>query len=383
MLPELFKIVLNIQLKIDKNIASCNEMWDDFLPENHHLKSCHLQAFENANIEDVENFYIQIIQKNKLIGLLYLQQFQFQHKHLNFNGNQQILSFLIKVLLPAKIPLLVCGHLFRINFQGFYFKKADHKSLVFDAVKLFTKQSKYCTPKGIIVKDCEDVFIEQKCKLFGYHFFNGDVTMELQRRAHWKSFNDYLADLNKKYLQRAKKILLAIEGIEIMELKLEQIINEANSINRLYLNVLSKQTVKLGIINANYFVELKRDLGNKFEFHALYKNNRMLGFYTFIFYESNKMETHYIGLDYEENKKHQIYFNILFKGVQKMIDGQYNNLELGRTARDAKANIGANPKQIFNYISVRNPLMKITLNHFLNKFNRIENMNPVSRSPLK
>jgi hypothetical protein len=66
-----------------------------------------------------------------------------------------------------------------------------------------------------------------------------------------------------------------------------------------------------------------------------------------------------------------------------MIEGQYNRLELGRTARDAKANLGAVPKQIFNYISVKNIFVKFTLNHFLNKFNESESKNLVSRNPLK
>jgi hypothetical protein len=128
---------------------------------------------------------------------------------------------------------------------------------------------------------------------------------------------------------------------------------------------------------------MKKDLKERFEFHALYKNQVMIGFYTFIFYDANRMETHYIGLNYEENKTHQIYFNILFLAAKRMIEGQYNRLELGRTARDAKANLGAVPKQIFNYISVKNIFVKFTLNHFLNKFNESESKNLVSRTPLK
>ena len=92
----------------------------------------------------------------------------------------------------------------------------------------------------------------------------------------------------------------------------------------------------------------------------------MIGFYTYIFY-TNEMETHYIGLDYAYNDTHKTYFNILFLSVQKMIERKYEKLELGRTAKEAKANLGAVPKQIFNYVKVKNPLAKITLNYFLKK----------------
>ena len=66
-----------------------------------------------------------------------------------------------------------------------------------------------------------------------------------------------------------------------------------------------------------------------------------------------------------------------------MIEGRFEKLELGRTARDAKANTGALPRQVFNYIKVKNPLADITLRHFLNRFNKAENKNLSNRNPFK
>jgi hypothetical protein len=372
---------LFITISIAKKITDVLLDWDKFLPENHHLQSKHLLAFENSAIEDIESNYVQIFVKEKLVGLVYLQQFIFQHKHLNFNSDNQIKSKLIKLVLPKRLPLLVCGHLFRINFQGFYFKNELHNHHLFDAIESFKKEQKY-KPCGVIIKDCATIFIEQKSNAFGYHFFDGDVTMEIQRRAHWITFEDYLKDLHKKYLQRAKKVIIAFEGIEQKLLTAEEIVENKVAIENLYWNVVNKQTIKLGTVNAVYFYELKKDLQENFEFHALYKNEIMIGFYTFIFYD-NEMETHFIGLDYEANKMHSIYFNILFFGIRKMIEKNHNKLELGRTAKEAKVNVGSLPKQIFNYINVKNRLAKITLNYFLKKFNKVEDNKQTERNPLK
>jgi hypothetical protein len=372
---------LKITITITKSITENPHTWDNLLPPHHHLQSQHLVAFENSNIEDVENNYVQVFLKEKLIGVVYLQLFSFQHKHLNFSNNKQFKSTLIKLVLPNRLPLLVCGHLFRVGYQGFYFKNDSHNNLVFEAIEIFKQQKNY-KPCGIIVKDCNEVFIEHQSSAFGYQFFNGDVTMEIHRRSHWKTFDDYLKDLHKKYLQRAKKVLKAFEGIECKELSAEEILKNKVSIENLYWNVVNKQTIKLGTVNANYFSELKKDLQEKFEFYGLYKNNTIVGFYTFIFYET-EMETHFIGLDYEVNKTHNVYFNILFFGIQKMIERQCNKLELGRTAKEAKINVGALPKQIFNYISVKNRLAKLTLNYFLKRFNTIEDNKQTERNPLK
>jgi hypothetical protein len=371
---------LNIDITITKKISDCANEWDGLLPGGHHLQSRHLLAFENAAVNDTENNYVQVFIKDKLIGLLYLQQFCFQHKHLNFGNGSATTAKLIKCFLPQKLFILVCGHLFRINYQGFYFKDPLHRQLVFDVIKLFTKQNG--KPAGIIIKDCNEVFVEQSCKLWGYRFFSGDVTMEVLKRPAWKSFEDYISNLHKNYRQRAKKIIAAFAGVETKQLNAEDIKNKAAEIEQLYWNVVNKQTVKLGTVNAAYFYELKKDLQDNFEFYALYAEGKMIGFYTFIFYEK-EMETHFIGLDYEANSKHKTYFNILFAGIEKMIERQFEKLELGRTARDAKANAGALPRQVFNYIKVKNPLADITLRHFLNRFNKAENINLTKRNPLK
>lgn len=373
---------MHLHLTITKTIAAFANEWDAFLPENHHLKSRHLVACENAAVDDIENFYVQVFQKNKLIGLLYFQQFRFQHKHLSFGKGSATTAKLIKCILPKQLHILVCGHLFRINYQGFYFKDPAHKNWVFDVVKIFVTQNNSCQPAGIIIKDCTEAFIEESCRYGGYRFFNGDVTMEISRRAQWFSFADYLNDLQKNYRQRAKKIIHAFEPINSRQLNAEEIKTNAHTINQLYLNVVNKQTVKLGIVNAAYFYELKKDLQDNFELHALYANGIMVGFYTFIFYEK-EMETHFIGLDYAANAYYKLYFNILFLGINKMIEKGYNKLELGRTARDAKANVGALPRQVFNYIKVKNVLADITLRHFLRRFNQAENTGLTKRNPFK
>lgn len=373
---------LNIHIAITKSIAACANRWDSVLPADHHLQSHHLLAFEKAKVDDIETNYVQVLAKDKLIGIIYLQQFCFQHKHLNFGNGSATTAKLIKCVLPKQLTILVCGHLFRINYQGFYFKEPAHKNLVFDAVKLFVQQSRRCKPAGIIIKDCNETFIEQSCRFWGYRFFSGDVTMEINRRQHWHCFNDYVNDLHKNYRQRAKKVIASFEGVEKIKLDAEGIKNNAAAINQLYLNVVDKQTVKLGIVNAAYFYELKKDLKDSFECYALYAEGKMIGFYTFIFY-STEMETHFIGLDYEANNKYKTYFNILFLGIEKMIEKGVDKLELGRTARDAKANAGALPRQVFNYIKVKNVLADITLRHFLKRFNKAENSGLTKRNPLK
>ena len=66
-----------------------------------------------------------------------------------------------------------------------------------------------------------------------------------------------------------------------------------------------------------------------------------------------------------------------------MIERKYEKLELGRTAKEAKANLGAAPKQIFNYIKVTSLFARLVLRYFLKRFNQSENQKQLERFPLK
>lgn len=372
---------MKISITIANQVNSIQQSWDAFLPAAHHLESRHLQAFENAGIENIQCNYIQVFLQNELIGILYLQQFSFEHQHLNFNSNPTLSLKLLQFILPARIPVLICGHLFRINFEGYYFKDETQQSYLFEAIDLFCRQSRY-KPRGIIIKDCTGNFRQKDCRLFNYRYFDGDVTMEISRKPEWLRFEDYTSSLKKDYRQRAKKIRHNFDGICTKELTAGEIREQAAIIEQLYWNVVNRQTVKLGTINAAYLYELKKDLQKDFEFHAMYRNGQMVGFYTFIFYKES-METHFIGLDYEVNKSHNLYFNILFISIRKMIEQQCELLELGRTGREAKANAGALPRQVFNYIKVNNLLVDLTINFFRKRFNSIANYNLAERTVFK
>jgi hypothetical protein len=366
-------------IKIYNSVNDCSTAWDALLPANHHLQSKNLSAFEHANIADINCCYLQVFLNNMLCGVVYLQQFEFNLRHINFSQQKKWWFHCIKMFLPKQLPLLICGHLFRIGFEGYYFTNTANNYLVFDAIQQYLANAKTC---GILVKDCNTIFEAPHYNKHHYVFFDGDVTMELVKKQQWLHFDDYLNQLTKKYKQRAKKILAAFEGIYDVILSADEIITHAAAIEKLYCNVVDKQNVKLGTVNAKYFIGLQQSLENNFEFHALYKNNLMVGFYTFIFY-GTEMETHFIGLDYEANATHKLYFNILFLAVKKMIEGNYTKCELGRTAKEAKANAGAQPKQVVNYVNSRNAIVRYLLNYFLKKFNNAESYGALERSPFR
>ena len=66
----------------------------------------------------------------------------------------------------------------------------------------------------------------------------------------------------------------------------------------------------------------------------------------------------YIGFDYKHNAELQSYFNILFFSVEQAITLGREKLILGRTALDAKARLGCEPRYLHTFLFINNPLIR-------------------------
>ncbi|MFM9945873.1 MAG: hypothetical protein ACKVQB_11655 [Bacteroidia bacterium] len=362
-------------------IEDVAHVWDILLPSTHSLRSPNLRVLEVAKPDSMIFKYLMVKKNDVLIGAVYLQHLKITTNH--FNGtsiDKPGLGWLKKCVNSRFSDVLICGNLFRIHFPSFYFKNPKHDELIFEILNDYLNSDKsnqrFC---GILLKDCEYPFIKTE-KFKPYH---DDVTMEIEIRPEWVSFEEYKKSLSKKYKQRCNKILKSGEILSIKELSIEVIFENALQIEKLYLNVALKQSLRIGFVNAAYFIEMKRRHGHSFIFKGYYLNEQLVAFSSHILYENNTMEIHFIGLDYHFNESHSLYFNILFDGLKMAIDKKIKRLELGRTARIAKASIGAQPVEVYNYIFLRKGIPSLAFYFFNNWF--VKNMGEdwKQRNPFK
>lgn len=362
---------MSITLKIYEHLSEALEEWSSIVPENHHLICCDLMAIEGSKAPDLKFHYVSIFKDGILSGVMYLQHLTFSQKHFNPNLIQSpVLKMAQPILGRLKAHLLICGNLFRVNFQGFYFKDKNDRIDIFDCLNIYRKQVKrkvnFC---GILVKDCRREFEPSNISCFQFTPFHQDLTMEMAIQPVWQNFDEYVAALSKKYRQRAIKIRKSIGEIERKYLSLDEIKYYQNEIQTLYMNVVNKQSLALGILGSEYFIQMKEQLKDNFEVVAFIKDGRLLAFSGHIYYPLKKaMELHYIGFDYTVNPTYNLYFNIIFDGIETAIAKGYQNLEMGRTAREAKASAGAKAVENFNYIWVKAGLPRLAVNFLSNKF---------------
>lgn len=357
------------------------DIWNLLLPSHHSLFSENLNVLEKSEPENMIFKYLLVHKNNILVGVLYLQHLKITTNH--FDGtsiDKPGLGWLKKCVNSQFSDILVCGNLFRIHFPGYYFKNPNDDKLVFEILTDYINSSKdnkrFC---GILLKDSPHLFsVTEKFK--PYH---DDVTMEIELKNRWKTLEDYKNNLSKKYKQRFVKIRKAKELLVLKEFSIDEIGNYSSKIEELYLNVALKQSLRIGFVNASYFIEMKRRHGDAFIFKAYFLNDDLVAFSTNISYQNGAAEIHFIGLDYNYNETHCLYFNILFDGLEMAITADATKLELGRTARVAKASLGALPLEIHNYIFLRKGIPSLAFSFFNNWFIKNIGEDWQNRNPLK
>ncbi len=376
----------SLTLQIQPFFKDVELEWRNLLPISHHLISNDLIALENTNPSAIYFRYVNIYRQKELIGVIYLQHLNFNKNHFNNDLlNKPLLKTIKPIFLKLSTNILVCGNLFRVNFQGFYFKNKEDRSLIFECLRLYTKQvkkeTKFC---GILVKDCSRVFKLEDASSKAFMPFTQDLTMVLAIRSEWHTLENYVDALSKKYKQRAKKILKAIQPIKRRNLTLEEVIEHKDKIEELYLQITYKQNIALGILNSNYFIEMKKLLAHNFEVIGYFENNFLIAYSCHIFYPDKKeMEIHYIGFDNEKNREYSLYFNIIFNGLETALKNKYTKLELGRTAREAKASVGAYAVENYNYIWIKQGPARWAVNFLTNRFSENMGEDWKNRNPFK
>ena len=355
---------ISIYNSLEKTISA---RWDEM--KSNSLRSYYLQFIEESNPGDLNFRYIIIEEiagaEKEICGILYFQLLKFTKKNIQFN-NSFFLSMLASIVLIFRpFNFLVCGNLFAVNFPALCFKEEKIKRS--QLLEIITEIHKSEKSDVLILKDLDDNFSPSLMEKFSLTPYKTDVTMSLSMDPEWNTIDDYIKYLTKKYKKRTEKIIEAGKKMILKELNAEEILTESKQIRNLFNQVVSNQTVRMGLIGENYFYEYKNRFPEEFTFIGYYYNSNLVAFTTYIEH-SKILEIHYIGINYTFNKSFMIYFNILLNGLERAIQYKKEHLELGRTAREAKANIGGKAVYFNDYINIKGWLANFLSEKFIAYF---------------
>jgi len=193
----------------------------------------------------------------------------------------------------------------------------------------------------------------------------------------WKTFQDYISDLRKKYRNNIKRIIRKTNMLESRELDSKELEIYAHNIQKLFNQVITTSRFSGPDFNTDSFSLLKEQ--GFMKIYGYFLEDEIVGFSSEI-HQSEIMYSYYVGFDTSLNKSIPIYGKILIDHINNSIKQRKEKLVLGRTANEYKSNFGAKPVKSYVYLKIKNKFLYYLLRPLLYKLN-IRKW--IQRSPFK
>ncbi|MFN0189498.1 MAG: hypothetical protein ACKVQV_12425 [Bacteroidia bacterium] len=346
------------------------------------LEKEYLLSMEESSPSALSFRYVCLKERGEIIAAYYFQSVNLSSDQLgqiiNFEPYSKIISGLSmlvqKMLFGVKKDkphyLVICGNMYLSGDYGILFVGKDkiRAAALLSEAFVFVKKELEKTGK-VMAEIAKDYPVEND--IFGEHLlakkFNPlvmDPIMKMNIRPHWKSIDDYVADLSSKYRQRYVQVKKKIAGCELRVLTTDELIERKEEIDRLYLAVQSKSPVRLVMHDSNYLISLSKRLKSNIEFKGILLNGKLLAFMAGI-KDHEHFEAHHIGIDYEYNMSHSLYQNILYAYIEMAILAKSPLISFGRTALEMKTTVGATIHTYQAYIKLNNTLLNGIACHML------------------
>jgi hypothetical protein len=350
----------NANIVIYQEITEVPDEWDAFLPQEHFLKKDSLHIYQQANLPDLNYYYVLVYKVEKLVFVSAFQALTFRKYHLDTDSLKSWQGTSWGVFAAVVKPkMLVAGHLFRHDISSFYY---DEELGNFEAFQLYNDclllAAKESCSQAVLIKDTRANFIDY----FQHHapqfiMLRNDISMEMNLPAEWQHIGDYEKALKHKYAQRYRKVRSSWDQLEVKDLDAATVEKEKENIYALYKHVTEHQQVRLGYLSADLLPLLKKNYPATMKIWGIYEDGNLVAFAS-AWLKSDAFDMFYIGFDYSRNQDLQLYFNILFLSLEKAIEYKKPKLILGRTALEAKARIGCKPHYLHTFLYIRNPILR-------------------------
>ena len=272
-----------------------------------------------------------------------------------------------KVAASVKEKVIVCGNLVSSGLHGVAFDKNIDLETAWRVVAEVTYRLRKAEHLNgavdfAMIKDIkgEQLTASSVVERYSYRKIKTDPDMVLTLDDSINSFDDYLAILTSKYRSKTKKVAKEVEKAGYLCEKIAITPEVDKSLHQLYLNVENKSATRLATLPEGYFSGLANALGDKFVCYAIKNKNSIAGFISIII-DGDKALAYYVGVDYTINKTVPIYFRLLQLVIECAIERNIKTISFGRTALEAKANLGAKPVEAYVWARHRIPVVNFVL----------------------
>ena len=363
-----------ISFKIYNSVKELPALWDIVAQSNVFLQTPYLTVLEKSAPVNMECFYIGIFENSELIGVS-LAQYLDLNKLESFGERDKCFKTIIRNFIFKNFAshTLFLGNNMITGQNGYVFsKEIDFNHISEILLQSADEITLYFRKKGISIHlvSFKDFYDHCSVELKKYRFsniyeFNTQPNMIFYLDQNWKSLDDYVAALSKKYRDQFKRARKKFDGIQMKNLSYDEVLQNEEKIYELYHYVAKNAPFNTFFLSKNHFSTLKGQCGNRFQIFGYFLNEELVGFHTLLLNDET-LETYFLGYNDHIQKENMLYLNMLYNMTEYGIENEFKRIIFGRTALEIKSSIGATPVQMSGFIYHNNKL----INRFIGKIFR-------------
>lgn len=345
------------------------DSWDDIAHGNVFLSQKYLSVLEQSSPTNMLCRFIGLYEGEKLIGvalaqfldLNLLESFGERDQCLKTTVRNFVFRYFASHVLFIGNNMLTGQHAFKLHPEADPKKASQTLYKAAEALKVEFAQ----LGKKVHITTYKDFDAAQITQLdsktfASFYQFTTQPNMVFYVRENWKSEQDYVSALNKKYRDQYKRARKKEWGIEKRRMSLEEIEQHQDQIYQLYFHVAKNAPFNTFFLAKNHFKTFKALFKDDFLFYGYYLDQKLIGFNTMIV-NGDSLDTYFLGYDDSVQREKMLYLNMLYDMIACAIHNEYREVVFSRTALEIKSSVGAVPIQTYGYLQHKNALV----NHFM------------------
>ena len=363
----LYPLTDSYSFQIYSSVAQLPPRWDSIAMRTIFLSKAYLGIAEKSAPTNMHSHFIGIFKQSELVGVA-LSQF-INLSELNSFGERDaklktaIRNFVFKNL-SSKV--LVMGNNMLTGQNGYCFTNelstADGLSILRLAAKSLRK---IFLAKGLkthltIFKDFSETEIAHASPddFRSFYKFSTQPNMIFSIREDFKTFDDYINCLSKKYRDQYKRARKKADGISKRKLSFEDITKYNSRIYELYMKVAANAPFNTFYLPENHFEVFKDSLKDQFLFYGYFIQEDLIGFNTLI-KNGTDIDTYFLGYDEQYQRDKMLYLNMLYDMLAYSINKRYQKVIFARTALEIKSSVGAKPVPMYGLMQHSNSFINL------------------------
>lgn len=355
----------NYSFKIYNTVSELPKNWNTLAISTIFLSREYLEILEKSSPENMICHFIGFFDKDILIGIA-VSQFLDLNKLRTFGDRDKCIKASVRNFIFKNFSshVLFIGNNMLTGQNAYWFSKNSNKK---ETIQLLEKSSIALKAnfknKGIKIhltsfKDFEnpDAVALKSNGFENYYQFSTQPNMVFDIQENWKTEEDYIDALSKKYRDQYKRARKKAIGIEKRKMHLEEIIEYEETIFNLYCHVAKNAPFNSFFLPKNHFRVFKEIMKDKFLFYGYFDQGKLIGFNTLI-KNGDVMDTYFLGYDDSVQREKLLYLNMLYDMIGYSINKGFKEIIFARTALEIKSSVGAKPQEMFGFMKHSTPLI--------------------------